>query len=81
MKAVAINAKTVHAPIELKNCVTIGVASEVTGVRSFTISMKTTRPRRTEMTRETRSPEPAGKRNEMHERRDNKTEGKMIVMM
>ena len=80
-KAVAIKARTVDALIELKNCVSIAVASDVTGVRSLRISINTTRPRRTEITSETRSTEPGGKRNEMHESRNRRTEGKIIAMI
>ena len=81
IKAVAISASIVQTPMELKKLVNIGTASEVTGVRSFTISINTTSPSRTEITRETRSPESAGNRNEMQARRDRSIEGEMIVII
>ena len=74
MKAVAIKARTVVALIPLKNFVSSVVASDVTGVCSFTISINTTRPRRTEITRDTRSPESAGNRKEMEKSRERRIE-------
>jgi hypothetical protein len=43
--------------------------------------MKTTSPSSTEITRETRSPESAGKRKEIQARNDRSIEGTTIVMI
>jgi hypothetical protein len=53
----------------------------VTGVQSFTISINTTSPSNTEITRETLSPESAGNRNETEARKDKSIEGTIMVII